>query len=48
MDYNLDGLLEEYNPFVMQMYENSESLILYNFEAFHYVKETHLDKFQQD
>ncbi|KAI5402488.1 hypothetical protein KIW84_050201 [Lathyrus oleraceus] len=44
----MDGLFEEYNPFVMQMYGNHVSLTLCDVEALLYVQEAPLDKFCQE
>lgn len=33
----LDGSLEDYNPFVMKMYETTKTFSLYDFEAVLYV-----------
>lgn len=48
IDSILDGLPEEYNPFVMQMYESTESPLLCDVEALLYVQEAQLDKFRQE
>lgn len=40
----LDGLPEEYNSFVMQMYGYPESLILFDVKVTLYVQEARLDK----
>lgn len=45
IDLILDGLLEEYNPFIIQMYGTSEPRPLYDVEAFIYVQEAQLNKF---
>lgn len=45
-DSILDGILEEYNPFVMQMHGTIESLSLYDAEAIFFVLEAQLDKFR--
>lgn len=43
----LNGLPEEYNPFVIQMYGSTKPLSLYNVEAPLYVQEAQLDKFRK-
>lgn len=43
-----DGLQDEYNPSVKQMYGSFESPILYDVEALLYVQETQLDKLRQE
>lgn len=42
----LDGLLEEYNPFGMQIYGKPESLTLYDVETLLCSQEAQLDKFR--
>lgn len=41
----LDGLPEEYNPFVIKMHRSNESPLLCDMEKFLYVQEAQLDKF---
>ena len=48
IDYILDGRLEEYNPFVMQMYGSPESPSLCDVEALIYVQKAQLDKSRQE
>ncbi|CAI8587908.1 unnamed protein product [Vicia faba] len=48
IDVILDGLLEEYSSFMMQMHGKSESPTLYDVEALLYVQEGQLDKFHQE
>ncbi|KAI5386789.1 hypothetical protein KIW84_073072 [Lathyrus oleraceus] len=47
IDSILDGLPEEYNSFVMQMYSAPDPQYLYDVESFLYVQEAHHDKFYQ-
>lgn len=48
IDYVLDGLPQEYNPFVIKyMSGNPKPLTLFEVEAFLYVQETKLDKFRK-
>lgn len=44
----LDGLLEEYNPFVMQIYGKPGSLTLYDVKTLLCSQEAQLDKFRQE
>lgn len=46
MDYILNDLPEEYNMFIMKTYGTSKPQTRYNVEAFLYVQEVHLEKFQ--
>ena len=48
IDSILDGLFEEYNLFVIQIYGVPELQSLYDAEAFLYVQEAQLDKFRQE
>lgn len=48
IDYIIDYLLEEENPYIMQLYGNFDSITLYDVEALIYVQESHLDKFLED
>lgn len=48
IDSILDGLFEEYNLFVMQMYGVPEPQSLCDAEALFYVQEAQLDKFCQE
>lgn len=48
IDSILDGLLEECNPFVMQMYESTKPSSLCDVEAQLYVQEAQVDKFRQE
>lgn len=47
IDSILDGLPEEYNSFVMQMYSSPDPQYLYDVESFPYVQEAQLDQFYQ-
>src|SRR3954470_9683143 len=48
IDSILEGLPEEYNPFVMQMYGSPTTLNLCDVKALLYVQEAQLDKFRQE
>jgi histone deacetylase 1/2 len=48
IDSILDGLPEEYNPFVMMMYGRSDSPSLFDVEGLLLVQESQLEKFRQE
>ncbi|CAJ2678668.1 unnamed protein product [Trifolium pratense] len=48
IDSILDGLPEEYNPFVMMIYGRSDSPSLYDIEGLLLVQESQLEKFRQE
>lgn len=48
IDFIFNGLLEEFNPFVMQMYNAYEPQYLYDVDAFLYVQKAQLDNFRQE
>lgn len=47
VDSVLDGLLEEYKSFGMQMYGSHELFFIFDIEALIYVQKAHLDKFKK-
>lgn len=47
VDAILQGLPEEYNPFIMMIYNKGDSIDIYDVEALLYVQEAQLDKYKQ-
>lgn len=48
VDVILQGLPEEYSPFIMMVYGKSEPKDMYDVEGLLYVQEAHLDKYCQE
>lgn len=47
-DAMLQGLLKEYNPFIMMIYSKGDPTDIYDVEALLYIQEAQLDKYRQE